>query len=128
HQLYSIHLHDAISQTLTGFTVGRVSLKNSASAYSRGLAETIALTQQLFERSMKTVHQFPWELRPTLLDDLGLVPALRSYAKTFSERTGVRVRFAADAQFEQLSSDRSTALFRVAQGALANVERHARAG
>ena len=59
------------------------------------------MTQRLVERSMKTVHQFAWELRPTLLDDLGLVPALRSYAKTFSKRTGIDVRFAADARFDR---------------------------
>ena len=77
---------------------------------------------------MKTVHQFAWELRPTLLDDLGLVPALRSYTRTFAERTGVHVRFLADAKTYPLDADRRTALFRVAQGALSNVERHARAG
>jgi signal transduction histidine kinase len=120
-------LHDAIGQTLTGINVGLAALKNQAAADSRGVAEAIALTQQLVERSMKTVHQFAWELRPTLLDDLGLVPALRSYAKTFEERTGVKVRFVADEGLYPLDDDRRTALFRVAQGALLNVERHARA-
>jgi signal transduction histidine kinase len=121
-------LHDAIGQTLTGINVGLATLKNEAAADSRKLARAISRAQQLVERSMRTVHKFAWELRPTLLDDLGLVPALRSYAKTFSERTGIRVRFAADAKFGGLDADRSTALFRVAQGALSNVERHARAG
>lgn len=121
-------LHDAIGQTLTGINVGLATLKHEAAAESRELAESVARAQQLVERSMKTVHQFAWELRPTLLDDLGLVPALRSYANTFAKRTGVRVRFAADAKFGQLDGERSTALFRVAQGALSNVERHARAG
>lgn len=120
-------LHDAIGQTLTGINVGLATLKNESAADSRELAAAITLTQQLVERSMKTVHQFAWELRPTLLDDLGLVPALRSYAKTFSERSGIKVRFAADAGFEKLDGDRRTALFRVAQGALSNVERHAAA-
>jgi len=120
-------LHDAIGQTLTGINVGLASLKNDAASESRELAEAISQAQQLVERSMKTVHQFAWELRPTLLDDLGLVPALRSYAKLFSERTGIPLRFEADAKFDRLDSDRSTALFRVAQGALSNVERHARA-
>ena len=123
----SRNLHDAIGQTLTGINVGLAALKIESSAGSRGIDEAISHTQQLVERSMKTVHQFAWELRPTLLDDLGLVPALRSYSRAFSARTGVRVRFASDAGLAQLSSDRTTALFRVAQGALENVERHARA-
>jgi signal transduction histidine kinase len=120
-------LHDAIGQTLTGINVGLATLKHEVAAESRELAVAITRAQQLVERSMNTVHQFAWELRPTLLDDLGLVPALRSYAKTFSKRTGVRVRFTADSKFGLLSDDRRTALFRVAQGALSNVERHARA-
>jgi signal transduction histidine kinase len=120
-------LHDAIGQTLTGINVGLATLKNESAAGSRDLAEAISRAQQLVERSMKTVHQFAWELRPTLLDDLGLVSALRSYAKTFSARTGVTADFAAHGKFDQLDSDCSTALFRVAQGALSNVERHARA-
>jgi len=119
-------LHDAIGQTLTGINVGLATLKNEAAADSRSLDEAIVLTQQLVERSMKTVHQFAWELRPTLLDDLGLVAALRSYARTYSERTGVKVRFSSDDGPERLDGDRRTALFRVAQGALSNVERHAR--
>ncbi len=121
-------LHDAIGQTLTGINVGLASLRNESAADSRELAAAITLTQKLVERSMRTVHQFAWELRPTALDDLGLVPALRSYAATFAERTGIRVRFAADAEFGRLTGDGRTALFRVAQGALSNVERHAKAG
>lgn len=120
-------LHDAIGQTLTGINVGLATLKNESAAGSRDLGDAISRAQQLVERSMKTVHQFAWELRPTLLDDLGLVAALRSYAKTFSNRTGVRADFTANGRFDDLDADRSTALFRVAQGALSNVERHARA-
>jgi signal transduction histidine kinase len=121
-------LHDAIGQTLTGINVGLATLKNEAAADSRDLDGAITRAQQLVERSMRTVHQFAWELRPTLLDDLGLVPALRSYSRTYSERTGVKVRFLADAKTYRLDGDRKIALFRVAQGALSNVERHARAG
>jgi signal transduction histidine kinase len=120
-------LHDAIGQTLTGINVGLATLRNESAADSRDLADAIALTQRLVERSMRTVHQFAWELRPTLLDDLGLVPALRSYAKTFAERTGVKLRFASPTRLEGLDAAGTTALFRVAQGALSNVERHARA-
>jgi two-component system sensor histidine kinase DegS len=120
-------LHDAIGETLAGINVGLATLKNEAASKSRELADALTMTQRLVERSMKTVHQFAWELRPTLLDDLGLVPALRSYAKAFSKRTGIVVHFAADARFEGLAKDRTVALFRVAQGALSNVERHARA-
>jgi signal transduction histidine kinase len=121
-------LHDAIGQTLTGINVGLATLKNEAAEDSRDLSAAISRAQQLVERSMKTVHQFAWELRPTLLDDLGLVPALRSYARSYAERTGVKVHFTSDVPTYALDADRRTALFRVAQGALSNVERHARTG
>ena len=120
-------LHDAIGQELAGINVGLAALKQGAAADSRELGTAITLTQQLVERSMKTVHHYAWELRPTVLDDLGLVPALRSYVKAFTARTGIPVRFASSSKSTQPDADRSLALFRVAQGALSNVERHARA-
>ncbi len=120
-------LHDAIGQTLTGINVGLATLRHEAAADSRELAEAITRAQQLVERSMRTVHQFAWELRPTLLDDLGLVPALRSYATLFAKRTGVKVHFGVDSKSYHLDDARKTALFRVAQGALSNVERHSHA-
>jgi signal transduction histidine kinase len=73
-------LHDAIGQTLTGINVGLATLKNESAEGSRDLGEAISRAQQLVERSMKTVHQFAWELRPTLLDDLGQVTAMRTNA------------------------------------------------
>lgn len=120
-------LHAAIAQTLTGINLGLSRLRNEAVADSRDLSEAITRVQQLVAQSMTSVHRFAWELRPTLLDDLGLVPALRSYSKSFAERTGVKVRVTSDRRVFPLGDDSRVALFRVAQAALSNVERHARA-
>ena len=123
-------LHDAIGETLTGINVDLATLKGEAASHSRELAEAISKAQRLVERSMKNVHQFAWELRPTLLDDLGLIPALRSYTQAFSERTGLTTHFRTGeglGPLGRLNGDGSIALFRVAQGALSNVERHAEA-
>jgi signal transduction histidine kinase len=73
------------------------------------------------------VHQFARELRPTALDDLGLITALHSLLKEFMQRTGVRVHITAFAGVEQLNSARRTVIYRVAQSALANVAQHAHA-
>jgi signal transduction histidine kinase len=121
-------LHDSIGQTLTGINVGLATLRNDAGSAATGLSSTLAMTQLLVERSMETVHQIAADLHPSLLDNLGLVPALRSCTKAFSSRTGIGVRFAADAGLEALDVRIATALFRVAEEALSNVERHARAG
>lgn len=120
-------LHDVIAQTLTGINVRLAHLKRNASRTTKGLDRSIALTQRLVEQSVNIVHQFARELRPAVLDDLGLIPALHSFMKSFSARTGVRTRLTAFAAVEQLDAGRRTVLFRVAQEALTNVALHARA-
>jgi signal transduction histidine kinase len=68
------------------------------------------------------------ELRPTVLDDLGLIPALHAFLKDFMKRTGVRARLTAYAAANQLPLDRRAVLYRVALEALNNVAIHAQAG
>lgn len=120
-------LHDVIAQALTGINLHLAALKKEASLQARGWDRSIGLTQQLVKRSAMLVHQFARELRPAVLDDLGLVPALHTYLKQFTARTGVRARLAAFAGIEQLDFARRTVLFRVTQEALTNVARHAKA-
>jgi signal transduction histidine kinase len=79
------------------------------------------------EKSVEIVHRFARELRPNVLDDLGLVAALNSYIKDFTKRTGLRVHFKAIAGVEELDNDQRTAFYRIAQSALTNVHKHARA-
>ncbi|MGA2541075.1 MAG: sensor histidine kinase [Verrucomicrobiota bacterium] len=123
----SRELHDVIAQTLTGINIRLATLKKQAAVNTKGLDRNIARTQRLVERSVDIVHQFARELRPAVLDDLGLIPALHSFMKNFTARTGVRTHLTAFAKVEQLETARRTVLFRVAQEALTNVARHARA-
>ena len=88
------------------------------------------MTQRLVEKSMKTIHQFARELRPAVLDDVGLIPALQSYVKDLARRTHIPIRFkvANPARIRgQLGSVQRTAFYRVAQEALSNVVKHAKA-
>src|SRR5271157_3441760 len=123
----SRELHDVIAQTLTGINVRLAALKKEAALNTKGLDRNIARTQRLVEKSVDIVHQFARELRPAVLDDLGLIPALHSSMKNFTTRTGVRTHLTAFAEVEQLDTARRTVLFRVAQEALTNVARHAQA-
>ncbi len=123
----SRELHDVIAQTLTGINVRLAALKKEAATNTKGLDRNIALTQKLVEKSVDIVHRFARELRPAVLDDLGLIPALHSFMKNFTTRTGVRTRLTAFAGVEELETARRTVLFRVAQEALTNVARHAKA-
>ena len=123
----SRELHDVIAQTLTGINVRLAGLKKAAASNTKNLERNIARTQELVEHSVKIVHRFARELRPTVLDDLGLIPALRTFMRGFREETGIRVSLSSFAAVDQLDVDKRTVLFRVAQEALKNVARHARA-
>jgi signal transduction histidine kinase len=123
----SRELHDEIAQTLTGINVRLAALKTSATHNTKGLQNKISSAQRMVEKSVDIVHRFARELRPTVLDDLGLIPALHSYVKTFSRQTGVHVRLTIFAGVEKLDNARRTTLYRVAQEALTNVARHAQA-
>ena len=89
----SRELHDVIAQTLTGINVRLATLKKEAALNTKGLDRNIARTQRLVEKSVDIVHRFARELRPAVLDDLGLIPALHSFMKNFTTRTGVRTQF-----------------------------------
>ena len=123
----SRELHDVIAQTLTGINVRLAALSKEAATNTKGLDRNIALTQKLVEKSVDIVHRFARELRPAVLDDLGLIPALHSFMKNFTTRTGVRTQLTAFAGVEEMETARRTVLFRVAQEALTNVARHAKA-
>jgi signal transduction histidine kinase len=125
----SRELHDEVVQTLTGINVQLANLQAAAAVNAKGLRKTITSTQRLVEESVEIVHRFARDLRPTLLDDLGLIPALHSFMKDFTKQTGIRIHFTAfnSVWMDQLDSGKRTALYRLAQEALTNVARHARA-
>ncbi len=123
----SRELHDVIAQTLTGINLRLTALKNEAALNTKGLDWKIAQTQRLVEQSVNIVHRFARELRPAVLDDLGLVPALHSFVKDFAKRMRLRVHLTTFAAVEKLDSAKRTVLYRVVQEALTNVARHAQA-
>jgi signal transduction histidine kinase len=123
----SRELHDVIGQTLTGINLRLAALAKEAATNTKGLDRNIARTQRLVEHSVNIVHRFARELRPAVLDDLGLIPALHSFMKNFTARTGIRTRLTAFAGLEKLDTTKRTVLFRVAQESLTNVARHAQA-
>jgi signal transduction histidine kinase len=123
----SRELHDEVAQTLAGINVQLATLKIEATINTRGVKKKIANAQRLVEKSVDIVHRFARRLRPALLDDLGLIPALHSYLKGFAQRTGLRVHFTAFAGVEELNSAKRTVFYRVAQAALTNVANHAKA-
>ena len=90
----SRELHDVIAQTLTGINV-RLAALNEGPVNTKSLDRNIARTQRLVEESVDIVHQFARELRPAVLDDLGLIPALAFVPEELHEQTGIRDRLTA---------------------------------
>ena len=101
-KVISRELHDQIAQTLAGINLHLETLSREALINTQDLRKTIANTKRLVEHSVETVHRFARELRPAVLDDLGLTPALHSYLKEFTARTGIPVQFTAFAGVEKL--------------------------
>ncbi len=123
----SRELHDEVVQTLVGINVQLSALGKGASVGLHALKEKIALTQRLVENSVNAVHRFARELRPAVLDDLGLIPALHTYCKGLAARKNIKIDLKAFSGVEGLGSAKRTVLYRVAQEALTNVVRHAQA-
>ncbi len=123
----SSEIRDVVDHVLTGINVRLAALKIEASANPKGLGRKIATTQRLIEKSVEIVHRFARELRPAVLDDLGLIPALHSYLKSFIKETGIRGSLTVFLDLERLSNVKRTMLYRIVQEALTNVMRHSHA-
>ncbi|EEF63240.1 histidine kinase [Pedosphaera parvula] len=123
----SRELHDEVGQALTAVNVSLALLKNAIDIKNVELRNKITDTQKLLEQTMESVHAFSRELRPAMLDDLGLIPTLRSFVKSFARRTGIQVSFWATDAVEKLAIDQKTVLYRVGQESLTNIAKHAHA-
>ncbi len=124
----SRELHDEVGSHLTAINLKLGILQRDGAAEAAALlSKKVADIGGLLVGAMDTVQKFARELRPTMLDELGLLPALRSYLKEYAERTGLPVRFRGCNGVEHLNFDQRTALFRIAQESLTNVAKHARA-
>src|SRR5213592_1454245 len=120
-RLIARELHDQIGQALTAVKLNLESLRSGRRAKAFPLDESVAIVEQL----MEAVRSMSLELRPSVLDDLGLAAALRWYADRQGRRAGLAVRVRTQLPTERLASDLETACFRVAQEAITNVARHA---
>jgi two-component system sensor histidine kinase UhpB len=120
-------LHDRVGQSLTALNINLAILRDGLLRHDIGMRSRLQDSVTLVESTSQTIQNVASDLRPPMLDDYGLPPAIRWYAEQFSARTGVAISVRAGAPDERAAADVEIALFRIAQEALNNVAKHARA-
>jgi signal transduction histidine kinase len=116
-------LHDEIGQALTAVKINLQALERASADSAGRLSDSIAIV----DRALQQVRNLSLDLRPSLLDDLGLVAALRWYLDRQGQRAGLATEFVSQPAEIRGDANVETACFRVAQEALTNIVRHAQA-
>lgn len=123
----SRELHDEIGQTLALLQIEISQLQSLLAGQPQVIRERLARAREHAGRTVQTIRNISGLLRPALLDDLGLVPALQFQLEDFMARSGIAVDFTEDNVSEQLPDALKTCVYRVVQEALHNCEKHAAA-
>ncbi|QXD15648.1 PAS domain S-box protein [Rhodocaloribacter litoris] len=121
----SREVHDVLGQALTGLRMDVSMLERRLENPSPALQERLALMKEALDDTVQVVRRIAADLRPGVLDDLGLVAALEWEAQKFEQRTGIACTFDAETEAPPLDTQQATAIFRVVQELLTNVARHA---
>ena len=115
-------LHDEVNQALTGILLRLEATMADAPLH---LVAELSETKQLATQAMEELLHLARELRPTALDDHGLVPALASQVADFGDRTGIRSTFRPHGSVPRLTDEEQLVIYRVTQESLSNVAQHA---
>ncbi|GCE12296.1 HAMP domain-containing sensor histidine kinase [Tengunoibacter tsumagoiensis] len=118
-------LHDETSQVLTSLLISLAVLEESIP--SPEARERIAETRRLAHQTLRAIRNLSIDLRPSALDDLGLLPALRWYIKEYQQKFSIEADFQTSGFKGRLPAEMETALYRIIQEALTNVARHGQA-
>jgi signal transduction histidine kinase len=120
----AVDLHDSTAQLLTGLIVNLDLLEQGIRGSDAPLHQLLADSRSLADQCARGVRTFAYLLHPPLLDEVGLLPAVRWYVEGFTGRSGIHVDLDLG-EFERLPGPMELALFRVIQESLTNVHRHA---
>lgn len=123
-QRVAVELHDELGQALTAI---KINLYSRELLQGKSPADLNAENLRIVEESLQQVRRMPLTLRPSVLDDLGLAPALRWLVDQSVEYNGFTANFYSELPLGRLEPEIETAFFRIAQTGLTNVVRHARA-
>jgi PAS domain S-box-containing protein len=124
----SRELHDELGQALTAMRINIASLESDLlPTLPAASAEALVETGRMADEMLDHVRELALAFRPTMLDELGLIPTLRWYTDRYARRLGIEVELEATGLEDRLPTQIETALYRVAQEALTNIARHAQA-
>ena len=116
-------LHDETGQALTSILLGLKPVEEALAG--QPAAASLAELRELVVSALQDVRRLAVELRPAVLDDFGLVPALERLTESFAEQSGIRVDFHSALGEARMPTELETALYRVVQEALTNIVKHA---
>jgi len=117
-------LHDSLGQTLTAIKMNLSYLGRDTSKLDERGRNAMAESKELIDNSLKEVRTLSHLLHPPMLDDVGLVAAIRWYVNGFSQRSSIQVELNLPEDLPRLPAELETAVFRVVQESLTNVHRH----
>jgi signal transduction histidine kinase len=127
-QRISRELHDQVGQNLTAVSLALSALRLAlASESSKALTARLNDASRLIEETTDHIRSLMLDLRPSMLDDYGILSAMQWYGARFEERTGITVEVSGKGTLQRFSTDIETALYRIAQEALTNIAKHAQA-
>jgi two-component system sensor histidine kinase UhpB len=120
-------LHDDTAQSISMLIIHLDRLKALLPENESDLKRYIDDAQQVATKLLENLRKIIWDLRPSMLDDLGLFSAIRWFARTNLEKAGMQVDFYSASEVNRLPPYLETMLFRIAQEAISNILRHAKA-
>jgi signal transduction histidine kinase len=121
----SRELHDEVGQVLSAIMLGLGNLRAAVESHdSKEALAQLQLVQDMTQRNASVVRNISLLLRPTMLDDLGLLPALKWLAREVSRTSGIHVEVVSERVPEELPEEHRTCVYRVVQEALHNAARH----
>ena len=121
-------LHDDTAQTISMLIINLERIEKKIPQDDSDLSRQVSESHKVATLLLENLRKVIWDLRPSILDDLGLIPAIRWYAQTNLKESGVQVEVGYSNELMRLPPYLETSLFRILQEAVSNILRHANAG